>query len=275
MSRSTRRTPEERRWLKVLGTLNELQPRLFVADKALDQGRGGISRMTRLTGMSRTTITKAVADLKSRRKLALPAGGRVRGPGAGRKKVEETDRQLEGELRRVVEQTTAGDPMGELRWTSKSTPAIAEELTRRGHPVSDKTVGRCLRKMGYSPRLNRKTKEGPRHPGRDAQFRYINRQVASFGSTHDPAISVDTKKKELIGAFKNAGRTWRPQGQPHEVNGQDFPSLAEGKAIRYGTYDVVQNRAVVNVETRTTRPSSRWKVSGGGGKWTGADATVR
>jgi hypothetical protein len=247
MIRSRRRTPEEIRWLKVLGTLNELQARLFVADKALDQGRGGISRLSKLTGMSRTTITKAVTELSSGRRLVVPERGRIRDTGAGRKKVETEDAEFQRELRRIVEETTAGDPMSAVRWTNKSTQAIAEELTRQGHGVSDKTVARCLREMGYSLQLNRKTKEGRQHPDRDAQFRYINRQEASFRSTADPVISVDTKKKELIGPFKNKGRTWRPQGQPHEVNVHDFPSQAEGKAIPYGAYDVVQDRAVVNV----------------------------
>ena len=249
MIRSTRWSPEESRWLRVLGTLNEFQARLFVADKAMDQGRGGISRMSELTGMSRTTITKAVAELTSGGQLRNAERGRIRAAGAGRKKVEEADEQLKGELKRIVEQTTAGDPMSALRWTNQSTQSIAEELTRRGHPVSDKTVARCLLEMGYSLQLNRKTKEGPQHPNRDAQFRYINRQEAMFGASGDPVISVDTKKKELVGAFQNKGRTWRPQGQPYEVNVHDFPSQAEGKAIPYGTYDVVKNRAVVNVGT--------------------------
>jgi hypothetical protein len=249
MSRSKRRLPKESRWLRVLGTLNEIQARLFVADKALDQGRGGISRLSELTGMSRTTITKAVAELTSRRKLQTVEKGRIRAAGAGRKKVEEADEQLKGELTRIVEETTAGDPMSALRWTNQSTQSIAEELTRWGHSVSDKTVARCLLEMGYSLQLNRKTKEGPQHPNRDAQFRYINRQEAIFRASGDPVISVDTKKKELVGAFQNKGRTWRPQGQPYAVNVHDFPSQAEGKAIPYGTYDVVQNRAVVNVGT--------------------------
>jgi transposase len=235
--------------MRVLSTLNEFQARLFVADKALDLGRGGISRMSGLTGMSRTTITKAVAVLRSRGKLEPGGGGWIRETGAGRKKAEEGDQQLRGELTRIVEETTAGDPMSALRWTNKSTQSMAEELTRRGHPVSDKTVARILREMGYSLQLNRKTKEGAQHPHRDAQFRYINRQEGLFRASGDPVISVDTKKKELVGAFQNKGRTWRPRGQPYEVNVHDFPSQAEGKAIPYGTYDVVQDRAVVNVGT--------------------------
>jgi hypothetical protein len=247
MIRSESRSPQERRWLRVLGTWNEFQARLFVASQALDQGRGGISRMSALTGMSRTTLTKAAAELTSRRKLEPGAGGRIRAAGAGRRRVEETDQQLRAELTRIVEETTAGDPMSALRWTNKSTEAIAGELSRRGHPVSDKTVARMLNEMGYSLQLNRKRKEGPQHPDRDAQFRYLNRQEASFRASRDPVISVDTKKKELVGAFKNGGRTWRPQGEPYEVEVHDWPSRAKGKAIPYGVYDIQEDRAVVNV----------------------------
>ena len=241
------RSSEETRWLKLLSVLNEYQARLFVADKALDLGRGGVSRMSALTGMSRTTITKAVGELTQRRKLKFVSGERIREAGAGRKKVEQEDEKLREELKQIVEQSTAGDPMSALRWTNQATQAIAEELTRRGHPVSDKTVARCLKDMGYSLQLNRKEKEGPQHPNRDAQFRYINRQEAQFRASGDPVISVDTKKKELVGAFKNKGRTWRAKGRPIEVNVHDFPSQAEGHAIPYGTYDVAGNRAVVNV----------------------------
>jgi hypothetical protein len=247
MGLSKYRSPEETRWLKLLSVLNEYQARLFVADKALDLGRGGISRMSALTGISRTTITKAVGELTQRRRLKFLSGERIREAGAGRKKVEQEDEKLREELKQIVEQSTAGDPMSALRWTNQATQAIAEELTRRGHPVSDKTVARCLKDMGYSLQLNRKEKEGPQHPNRDAQFRYINRQEAQFGASGDPVISVDTKKKELVGAFQNKGRTWRRKGRPIEVNVHDFPSRAEGRAIPYGTYDVAGNRAVVNV----------------------------
>jgi hypothetical protein len=247
MNSSNRRLPQESRWLKMLSVLNEFQARLFVADKALDQGRGGISRMSALTGISRTTITKAVGELTQGRKLRLAGRGRIREWGAGRKKVEQGDEQIGGELKQIVEQSTAGNPMSALRWTNQSTQSIAEQLTRRGHRVSDKTVARCLREMGYTLQLNRKEKEGPQNPNRDAQFRYINRQEARFQASGDPVISVDTKKKELVGAFQNKGRTWRRKGHPVRVNVHDFPSQAEGHAIPYGTYDVGENRALVNV----------------------------
>lgn len=230
----------------MLSVLNEFQARLFVADKALDLGRGGISYMALLTGMSRTTITKAVAELTGSGKLRVPGGG-IRETGGGRKRVEGEDPQILQELRTIVEQSTAGDPMSALRWTNQSTQSIAEALTQRGYPVSDKTVARCLRKLDYTLQLNRKEKEGPQHPNRDAQFRYINRQEAAFRASGDPVLSADTKKKELVGAFHNKGRRWRRKGQPVRVNVHDFPSQAKGHAIPYGAYDVAKNRALVNV----------------------------
>src|SRR6266478_3602856 len=250
MIRSTRGrsvSGTERRWLKVFHTLNEFQARLFAADKALDLGRGGVSRLAALTGLSRTTITKAVGELGSSGKLGSPGESRVRRVGGGRKKIEGVDPGVRDLLAKILEETTAGDPMSQLRWTSKSTRTLAEELTRLGHPVSWVTVARCLDDMGYSLQANRKSKEGPQHADRDAQFRYINRQVKAVLRRGDPVISVDAKKKELVGPFKNAGRTWRPQGKPQEVNTKDFPSLAQGKALPYGVYDSGRNRAVVNV----------------------------
>jgi len=226
--------------------LNEFQARLFAADKALDLGRGGISRLSALTGLSRTTITKAVEELAGG-KLVIPGAGRIRRMGGGRKKVEGVDPGIQDLLEKILEETTAGDPMSLLRWSSKSTRTMAAELTRLGHPVSWVTVARCLDDMGYSLQANRKSKEGPQHASRDAQFRYINRQGKALLGTDDPVISVDAKKKELVGTFKNGGRTWRPKGKPREVNTKDFPSIAQGKALPYGVYDTGQNRAVVNV----------------------------
>ena len=240
-------SPTERRWLRVMGTLNEYQARLFVAEKALEIGRGGTSRLSKLTGMSRVTITSGLTELRGGKRLRVAGAGRVRAPGGGRKKVEEADLALQRRLKAIVEETTAGDPMSPLKWTSKSTRTIAEELARGGHPVSNVTVARCLAEMGYTLQSNVKTREGPQHPDRDAQFRYLNRQVKSFRHTGDPVISVDTKKKELVGSFKNGGRKWMPQGKPDEVSAYDFPSQAEGKAIPYGAYDIARNRAVVNV----------------------------
>jgi transposase len=245
-SRAT--VPEtDRRWLRVLGTLNEAQARLLVAQKALDIGRGGISRLAALTGMSRPTIHKGVAELRRTGRVLAAEAGRIRKAGGGRKRVEDVAPGLRRALTRIVEETTAGDPMSLLKWTSKSTRAIAEELTRRGHAVSDVTVGRCLHDMGYSLQANVKTIEGPQHPDRDAQFRHINAQVKAFLRSADPVVSVDTKKKELVGAFKNAGQRWQRQGEPEEVFAHDFPHLGQGKAIPYGTYDIARDRALVNV----------------------------
>ena len=237
----------EKIWLKVLGTLNEYQARLFVAEKAVDLGRGGISRLSGLTGMSRVTITRGVRDLSGRGRLRSASSGRVRKPGGGRKKVEDGDPELLGQLKGIVEETTAGDPMSALKWTSKSTRTIAGELTRLGHAVSSVTVGRCLEDMGYTLQTNVKTREGAQHPDRDAQFRYLNRQAENFRRDGSPVISVDTKKKELVGAFKNKGRRWLPQGKADKVLVHDFPHLGEGKAIPYGAYDIARDRAVVNV----------------------------
>ena len=262
----------EKRWLKVFGTLNEFQARLFAADKAMDLGRGGISRLSALTGLSRTTITKAVEELGGRGKLRMPGAGRVRRVGGGRKKVERGDPGVRDLLEKILEETTAGDPMSLLRWTSKSTRTMAEELTRLGHPVSWVTVARCLDDMGYSLQANRKSKEGPQHADRDVQFRYIHRQVRAVIATGDPVISVDAKKKELVGPFKNAGRTWRPQGKPQEVNTKDFPSLAKGKAFPMESTTPGRTELWLMWASLTTRLNLPWKVFGDGGNWTGKTA---
>jgi hypothetical protein len=238
---------DEKRWLKVLGTLNEAQARLFVAERALSLGPGGISRLCRLTGMSRPTITKGTAELRRPGPVALSESDRVRRAGGGRKRIEEVNPGVERELTRILEETTAGDPMSLLKWTNKSTRVIAEELTRRGTPMTGVTVARCLHDLGYSLQANVKSIDGPQHPDRDAQFRHINSEVKSCLRSGDPVISVDTKKKELVGAFRNAGRTWRPRGEPAEAFTHDFPHLGRGKAIPYGTYDVAKDRALVNV----------------------------
>jgi hypothetical protein len=235
----------EWRWLRVLSTLNEAQARLFVAERALELGRGGISRLCELTGMSRPTIYKGAAELRAKKRPLTAQSERIRRVGGGRKRVEDLEPQVKQELSRILKETTAGDPMSLLKWTAKSTRSIAEELTRRGYPVSGVTVGRCLHEMDYSLQGNVKSLEGAQHPDRDAQFRYINSQVKSFVRSGDPVVSVDTKKKELVGAFKNAGRRWRKRAEL--VHAHDFPHLGEGKAIPYGTYDVARDKALVNV----------------------------
>lgn len=232
--------------MKVLGTMNEAQARLYAAQRAVEMGRGGISHVARLTGMSRPTIMKGVGELRSRRPVGLDTG-RIRRPGAGRPRVTTVEPGLEPRLRAIVEETTAGDPMSPLKWTCKSTESIAYELGERGVSVSADTVGRCLHEMGYSLQTNVKETEGDQHPDRDAQFRYINRQVKRFLREGMPAVSVDTKKKELVGDFRNGGRAWHPAGEAPRVNVHDFPHLGRGKAVPYGTYDIGKYEGLINV----------------------------
>jgi len=242
------RLPEtERHWLRVLGTLNEAQARVFVAQKALEEGRGAVSRLARLTSMSRPTILKGMAELKAGRLPGRPEDGRIRAVGGGRKRLEDADPHVKRVLARLVEASTAGDPMSYLLWTNKSSRTLAEEPARQGYTVSHVTVARCLRELGYSLQANVKTIEGTQHPDRDAQFRYLNDQVRRFVRRHNPVVSVDTKKKELVGSFENRGRRWQPAGDPEAVQVHDFPAPGVGKAIPYGTYDVTRDEAVVNV----------------------------
>ncbi len=232
--------------LRVLDTLNEAQARWYVAREALVRGRGGLKALHELTGMSRPTILKGIRELRAGTRL--PAD-RVRAAGAGRKRVEATDPGFARALERVMAENTAGDPMSLLRWTNKSTARIAEDLTRRGHAASAETVRRKLVEWGYSLQANRKSLEGSSPVDRDQQFRYINRLVKRFRRQGSPVLSVDTKKKERVGNFKNSGSTWRPRGAPSDVNIYDYPHLGEGPAIPYGTYDVGRNQGFVNVGT--------------------------
>jgi hypothetical protein len=231
--------------LKVLSTLNEAQARWYVAKEALSRGRGGLKAMSELTGMSRPTILKGIRELRQQKQLDVTE--RIRRPGGGRKRLEDSDPRFARALEKLMEENTAGDPMSLLRWTNKSTTRIAEELTRQGHPASDDTVRRRLLQMDYSLQTNVKTKEGSSPADRDEQFRYINAQVRKFLARGEPVLSVDTKKKERVGEFKNPGRTWRPKGKPQEVNVYDYPDLGVGTAIPYGAYDVHRNQGFVNV----------------------------
>lgn len=229
---------------RVLDTLDENQARWFVAQEAIARGRGGIAALEKLTGYSHTTIIKGIHELQSKRPLHIE---KIRRSGAGRPRLEKSNPELDQALQSILEETTAGDPMSALRWTSKSTTKIAEELTQQGHHMSQPTVYRRLQELGYSLQSNLKTKEGIAPPERDAQFRYINRQVKIFQSRGFPVLSVDTKKKERVGNFKNAGKTWRPKGKPIEVNMYDYPELGDGPAIPYGVYDLKRNYGFVNV----------------------------
>jgi hypothetical protein len=229
-------------WCKLLPTLNEAQRRWYVAQKAVELGWGGVTRVQEVTGMSRPTILKGIRELKEFG--TLPLLERIRRPGGGRKPLEDHDPGFTKALGLIMKENTAGDPMSALRWTHKSTSSIAEELTRQGHRVGAWTVGARLRQLGYSLQANRKDKEGLSPPERDRQFRYINRQVKEFASRREPVISVDAKKREKIGDFKNSGREWRKTGNPRKVDVHDF---ADQNAIPYGAYDIERNEGFVNV----------------------------
>lgn len=235
----------EELWLKVLATLDEARARWYVAQKAIEWGRGGIQKAQALTGMSRPTIIKGMRELRSPQ--GLSSGERVRQPGGGRKRVECRDSPLVRDLEHLMEENTAGDPLSLLRWSSKSTERLAAALAHLGHRLSADTVGRRLKQRGYSLHANVKTNEGKPHPDRDGQFRYINPQVKAFIARGGPVISVDTKKTERVGEFKNPGRTWRPQGHPRRVLVYDYPSWGLGTAMPYGTYALQQNEGLVHV----------------------------
>jgi len=231
--------------LKILKTLNEAQTRWFVAREAMLLGRGGVAAICRLTGVSKPTVIKGMKELKTLPELGL--GERIRRPGGGRKKLEDKNPGIGQALPAMMAETTAGDPMSLLKWTSKSTYQIRDRLAELGYVISEDTVRRRLREMEYSLQANEKTKEGESHKDRDQQFRYINDLARAFMRRGEPVLSVDAKKKERIGEFKNPGRRRRPKGTPPQVNVYDFPSLAQGTAIPYGTYDVRHNNGMVNV----------------------------
>ena len=227
--------------------MDERLRRQWAAAEARELGRGGITAVAYATGMSRTTITVGCRELKLSVKQRALGSHRVRRPGGGRRSLAETDPDLLTALEALVEPATRGDPESPLRWTCKSTAKLAAELTRQQHPVSDRTVATLLIQAGYSLQANRKTREGASHPDRNAQFEYLNACVQRFHRRVQPAISVDTKKKELVGDFKNGGREWRPAGEPEDVRVHDFLDKKLGKAIPYGVYDIVNNQGWVNV----------------------------
>jgi hypothetical protein len=225
--------------------LDERQRRLLMGAEARSLGHGGIRLVARAAGVREATVSLGVGELDSG---AGPLG-RVRRPGGGRKRAVDLDPGLLPALLALVEPDERGDPMSPLRWTTKSTRNLAGELTVQGRKVSADTVGDLLRAEGFSLQGNAKTLEGQRHPDRDAQFRYINEQVKAHQDTADPVISVDTKKKELVGQFANAGREWRPGGHPVQVNSHDFPQDSAGRAVPYGIYDITGNAGWVSVGT--------------------------
>lgn len=241
--------PARKRFDLIGWALDERLRRLLAAAEARVLGRGGVTAVATATGVSRRAIHAGLKELAERPEATLLAAGRIRRPGAGRKKLVERDDTLRTDLERLVEPLTRGDPETPLRWTCKSVGRLAEELTAQGHRVSRTVVGELLAAMGYSLQANAKTLEGGDHPDRNAQFDHINRAVQARLVQGKPVISVDTKKKELIGSFKNPGRTWRPKGQPEAVRVHDFIDPALGRANPYGVYDLATDEGWASVGT--------------------------
>jgi transposase len=228
----------------IVGELDERGRRRWAAAEAVSLGRGGITAVAKASGLSDRTIRNGIREFQGPDPLPL---GRQRRPGAGRPAREAQWPGLIPALEELVEPAARGDPMSPLRWTCKSTRTLAAELKRLGFPVSRTKVAELLKEKGYSLQANRKTREGKQHPDRNAQFEHINRRVLACQRRSQPAISVDTKKKEVLGNRKNAGRTYRPKGKPREVDTHDFPDEKLGKAIPYGVYDLANNNAWVSV----------------------------
>ena len=225
--------------------LDERQRRLVLGAAARQIGRGGIKRVAAAVAVSPDTVGRGAAELET----GPVDDGRVRAKGAGRKPVTEAVPGVVEALETLVDPVTRGDPESPLRWTSKSTVKLADELTARGYAVKARTVAKLLHQCGYRLQANTKVVEGRQHPDRDAQFEYINDTAVAFLATGGPVISIDTKKRELVGQFKNGGREWAPVGEPDEVNTHDFPSDGVGVAIPYGIYDLAANTGWVNVGT--------------------------
>ncbi len=232
------------RYLLLKGTLDERSRRLWAAAEVKTAGWGGFNAVVRATGISSRTLSKGLKELESGE---APPPGRIRRSGGGRKSATVLDRSLAKALEKLVEPVTRGDPESPLRWTSKSLRRLSAELSQHGYRASHTLVSHLLHEAGYSLQANRKTREGTNHPDRDAQFEHINHRVSAQLRRGEPAISVDTKKKELVGDFKNGGRTWRPKGKPEDVRVHDFLDKTLGKAIPYGVYDLGRNAGWVSV----------------------------
>jgi hypothetical protein len=231
---------------KLLGShFDEKGRRLWCASEAIALGQGGISAVTKATGVSRTTISEGIKELKGEK--VLPAGKRIRRTGGGRKKAEVKDSALTSDLEGLLEPATRGCPESPLKWTSKSTQKLADELNRDVHRASDRLIARLLKKMEYSLQSNQKSNEGGNHPDRDRQFRFINGKAQDFQKRKQPVVSVDTKKKENIGNFKNNGREYYKKGEAPKVNVYDFIDKEKGKVSPYGVYDLDKNKGWVSV----------------------------
>lgn len=228
------------------GVLDERGRRLWAAVEARSLSRGGVSLVARATGLSRTTIHAGMRHLQEEKIKPLPAG-RKRKVGGGRKSLLVHNPDLLQALEKLVEPTTRGDPESPLRWTCKSTRALAAELQRQGYGIGDRKVADLLHRLGYSLQANAKTIEGRQHPDRNAQFEYVNAQTQKFLAQGWPVLSVDTKKKELVGNYSNSGQEWQPQGQPEKTLVHDFPDKQWGKVIPYGVYDIGRNQGWVSV----------------------------
>jgi hypothetical protein len=241
---SEARTRIKRRYAAMEPVLDEQGRRRWAASEALAYGRGGVTVIAEETGIARSTINRGVLEIRTKQHAGH---GRVRRRGGGRKKKTATDPTLETKLKSLVEPTTSGDPMRPLLWTSRSLRNICDELKAAHHTVCPQVVGNMLKSSGYSLQANRKSRDGNDHPDRDAQFRYINDRVADFLASDDPVLSVDTKKKELVGNFKNQGQTWRPKGMPDDVSMHDFMDNKLGRAVPYGVYAVNDNTGWMSV----------------------------
>jgi hypothetical protein len=236
------------KYLALAPLMDERMRRQWAATEAAALGWGGVTLVATATGLARNTISAGARELVYRQAHPDEAvSSRIRRPGGGGKPLTETDPGLQHALEALVDPVTRGHPESPLRWTCKSTGKLAEELRRQSHPVSDRTVAALLKGAGYSLQANRKTREGSAHPDRNAQFEYISKQVRACQGRRQPVVSVDTKKKELVGEFKNAGQEWQPRGQPEEVKVHDFPDKQLGKAIPYGVYDLASNEGWVSV----------------------------
>lgn len=229
--------------------LDERGRRLWSATEAMFLGHGGVRAVSKATGIAESTIRIGRKQLKRQPRETIPETRRIRKKGGGRKLLKEKDVDLLKALDALVEPTSRGDPMSPLRWTCKSTRRLSEELSKQGHSVSHAKVGQLLTELNYSLQSTRKRMEGKSHVDRNAQFEYINEKVLDFQKRNQPAISIDTKKKELIGRFANNGAEYQPKGTPEEVETYDFPSLSEGKGIPHGIYDIAENKGWVTVGT--------------------------
>ena len=266
MIRAAQERAARKRYKEMAPVLDEQGRRRFAAMEAQALGRGGVSLMSKITGLARRTIYRGISDLRSK---WTPGPGRVRKSGAGRKKKTSEDPTLLADLKSLVEPVTRGDPTAKLLYTSRSVRKLTKELTALGHDVSHTAVCKLLKEMDYRLQANKKTLEGSNHIDRDAQFEYINKQAKSFIKSKQPVVSVDTKKKEMVGTFRNNGREWRPKSNPEEVNVHDFIDPKLKRAVPYGVYDISNNAGWVSVGTDHDTASFAvnavrrwWKVMG-------------